>query len=254
MSILGLVLSLFGVGGAVAKSEYDARQKMNSQYVKEIDEERRWLKQQQHPPGMWRQCYNRVLEFDVAHAEVRRILSEIDPERLRKWEELGVAISRYGIHGFLRQCCERPNYNMYEYRWHIDIAETKGIFDELKQMGFDMDDPKIDPKTRESGIREGHRKAMGEWFEANHPAYVAMKQPSWYNVYNYIYEVARKTAYDNGYYPSSYNPNRSLPTGYPTIYDGRFLGGLRSDIDFMYGIPDQEERARLAQKDIDYPR
>ena len=251
MGIFGLVLSLFGAGAAIAKSEHDARQKMNSQYVKEIDEERRWLEQK--PSGMYRQCKNRVLEFDVAHAETRKIYSEIDPERLRKWEVLGVAIQRYSLNGFLRKCCERPNYTGYEYRWELDLAEQHGIFEELDRLGFDVNKPNVSEKLHQWGLRQGRMKAMGEWFQKNRPEYVNMKSPTWYSVYDYIYEVARKTAYDNGYYPSSYKPGR-IHSGYPTVYDGRYLAGLRSGIDFMYGIPNQEERARLAQLDKEFPR
>lgn len=261
MGIIGLVLSLFGAGAAVAKSEHDAQQKMHSQYVREIDAERRYLDQGRSLLGDRK--FNRVMEFDLCHAKAREILAQLDPDRLYKWEMLGLAAAYLrradDREKFRYECCERPSYSNWDFRWHIDIAEKNGYFEWLDSIGFTHEI--IPQNTRKEkaryvvALRSGRDKAMDEWFKQAHPEFKGRGITRPFGCHDYIREYARKTVLDNGYLPSSYRRAMRGHNGYTSLYDGQYLpSSLGNDfVDYWFGIPDQEKRAELIKKDEEYP-
>lgn len=256
MGVIGLVCSLLGLGATAVKSKHDAYQKVNSDIIKEIDAERVYLEQGRSLLGARK--YNRVMEFDVAHAKVREIIAQLDPVRLAKWERLSLAKDYHvaDYEKFRRECCERPGYSNWEFRWDIDLAERNGFFDYLDSINFTVDTPQ-DKNTAKYLVtmRGGRDKAMSEWFEQAHPEFKSRGIGLPFGFRDYVREYARKTVYDNGYLPSSYNRNWRSHNGHSSIYDGQYLpGSLGGDtIDYWFGIPDQEKRDELFRRDMEWP-
>lgn len=253
MGIIGLVLSLFGAGTAVAKSEYDAQQKMRSQYVREIDEAER--RKMQHQTVSSDRPYNRVLEFDVAHARIREVIAEIGEETLQKWELMALGYAALPRNDpFVQKL--RPTQVMY---WHraqsttLEKAEASGFFEHLQELGIDPAKVRLPHSDNLLARRTGRTGAFTQWFKQNYPEMANRQSAHPFGFHDYITEYARKTAYDNGFCPECHNRNRRSHTGFSSVYDGQYAGNLHFKVDWWWGIPDQEERERLIEVDKEFP-
>lgn len=253
MGIIGLVLSLFGAGTAVAKSEHDAQQKMRSQYVREIDEAER--RKMQHQTVSSSFPYNRVLEFDVAHARIREIISEIGEETLQQWEYMALGYAMLPNNDpYVKKLYPRPVLRVF--RGHLTTPEKSkenGFFDHLAELGIDPNHPSLSANDQLLARRDGREGAFQQWFIKNCPEMANRQGISPYSYYNYITEYARKTAYDNGFCPECHNRNRRSHTGYSSVYDGEYCGTLNFKVDWWWGVPDQDERERLMEMDKEFP-
>lgn len=253
MGIIGLVLSLFGAGTAVAKSEHDAQQKMHSQYVREIDEAER--RKMQHQTVSSHSPYNRVLEFDVAHARVREVIAEIGEETLQKWEHMALGYAALPHNDpYVKKL--RPTPTLYWHRAYsttLEKAESDGFFDHLRELGIDPAKVRLPKKDDLLARRTGRGSAFNQWLKKNYPEFVSRDPISSYDFVAYISEYARKTAYDNGFCPECHNRNRRSHTGFSSVYDGKYGASLHFKVDYWWGIPDQDERARLIEVDKEFP-
>lgn len=91
------------------------------------------------------------------------------------------------------------------------------------------------------------RLAQSDWYMENCPEFYK----GHYSYREWLSEVARKTAADNGYVPSCVDKMHSRPEGYVQYYNGKIgiPGVSGANINWEYGIPDQDERDRLIALD-----
>lgn len=91
------------------------------------------------------------------------------------------------------------------------------------------------------------RMAQSDWYMERCPEFYK----GHYSYREWLTEVARKTAADNGYVPSCVDKMQSRPEGYIHLYSGKIgtPGVNGAKINWEYGIPDQDERDRLIALD-----
>lgn len=254
MSFGELVASLLGLGAVGAKSSIDLRRKDQSPEAQQGWAEYEYL----YGKVPTRKGYNRVLEFDVIHAKIREILKEIGPERVDQYYRLIVSSKEYPlsleygkrIDEYFTTHAIRPYSGGPD--WYKSFPDMK-ISEEIRWFEY-LDEIKFDPSNvHMTKAEEAHKKAYAsksaqfDWYQQNCKTYVNAH----YSYWQYLTELARKTAYDNGYLPTSQEAGRNRPVGYANIYDGRIYptGISCISIDWAYGIPDQNERARAAEFD-----
>lgn len=254
MGIMKFAASLLGFGAAAAKSSYDLNKQAYSPEVQQGMAEYKYLYGK--VPSM--KGYNRVLEFDVIHAQIRKDLEEIGP-MIDKYFWLIVSIEK-NKERYKRLCDEEwrrriadPNCDPLVKRLRplccdgfpdMEYAEAIGWFDWLVKTGQTEYRGK---SWRGDDYIQGYatRSAQSDWFAKKHPDF----KKAGYSYREYLLELGRKTAYDNGYLPSCQNIDRNRLAGYATLYSGKIRCGWSDYINWETGIPNQTARKKLAESD-----
>lgn len=242
------IVTMLGFGAACAKSSYDLNKQAKSPAVQRGMAEYNYMYGQ--VPRM--KGYNRVLEFDVSHAKIREIFPEYIKYTVQcKFVEESVQRNQAAFESFIREKEPHPTLANSIIKYQNN--------DTLLKLGWwkwvQKNDPELIKKMQEwdakpledkmPDIRKHVWLAQTCWLMNNQPRFYEQR----YNFREYIMEVARKTAYDNGYLPSCQNINRSRLLGYATLYHGQIRCGWSEYVDWVRGIPNQVARERLAGYD-----
>lgn len=250
-----LFASLIGLGAAEAKQRYDLEQQAHSPEVQKLKSEYQYL-YGNVPSG---KGYNHVLEFDVVHAQIREHLKEMQPtiEAARalimalRNEEYGKKYKEMCDADWEKRCELDPDAKLYRpyycradtnfRNWtpNLKYSAEIGWFDWLR------DKPPLTYTYSEPIELKALWSAREHWLEEKYPYYAKEH----YTYQQFILEVARKTAYDNGYLPTCQSIGKSRNIVYSSLYDGRIPCGWNHYIDWMTGIPNQNYRKKIEELD-----
>ena len=255
MGLLSSFATAFGFGAACVKSERDLQKKANSPDVRQGIAEYKYLYDK--VPVM--RGYNRVLEFDVIHARIREDLAEVKSE-IEKYYLLIHTIHKFSDR-WESLCMEewnrrrrQPNSKeayMSFVPLHckgsfpdLEYADAIGWWDWLKATGEDVVYG-LSENMQEYYWGYATRCAQSDLFERK---YTSFKKAD-YDYRQYLLELGRKTAYDNGYLPSCQDITTHRAHGYSALYGGKIPCGWSRFIAWETGIPNQSARQELAEWD-----
>lgn len=256
MPFAQLIASLIGIGIAGAKSSHDLKKQAQSPQVQAGMQEFHYM----YDPVPRRKGYCRVMEWDLIHKKIRD-----DAKEYEKYIEEEYHLVR------TVQYCWPDEWNKFTkqhpkasvrkasgawYKSTIEAARAIGWWDWIRRNHPEYPgEPIIKPEDDKFCHRVATSRAQRRWFEEAHPEYQGKFPP--YNYQTYVLEYARKAVYESGYIPSCQTIGKTRNWEYDTMYDGR-LYGLGSDsrkmdgIDWVYGIPDQEYREKIIERDKKY--
>ena len=243
MGLVKLVVAALAAAGVESSQQRNLKKQMNSPEVKRMEAERKYL----YDPLPVRKGYNHVYEFDLAHKMIRDALEQM--------------LERGADAVFFNESVERnkdaweqivkdkePNPNMewvhirypgitkaYEYGWFERLEEIdRGISGQIKLWYS---------KPREEKIADiNGMKAFGNsrqsWLYHHAPQY----HKAGYHFDQYVMEYAWRSAYNNGYLPSSQMKGQARNIAFSDLCDGRIRCSWKNHINWKTGIPDQKAR------------
>lgn len=147
---------------------------------------------------------------------------------------------RIGYNNYQYMYGSLPRMKGYNRVWEFDLIHQK--VREVKQ--------EIPKEEIMAYFHQGNtynrsiRLAQEDWLKRNYPEYVK----AGYNFIQFVLEYARKTVFDNGYMPSCQQIGGCRNIMFDKLYSGKIYNNL-DQVDFIHGIPNQQERKRLEEID-----